>query len=439
MSALLQASTPEAASGQQSPEISVLSAAVDGIPWPGALHGAQDGLSVLHGSLTSMLPGLWGGHSAPSVDGSIVQPSITIPFPRFETGFKGKGPEVTIPLANTVFDNGRPFTMFASRWQRQPGSPFKLTQGTEKKRQLVIPAFKGAFSGVSAPLLPISRPRKIVSGLGNIIRQVEVDGKPTPASKELEAVIPELLNTRAERLPEWTPGPMGVWALLVPESVARRGELPQLPEGPNGGNALSEWGAALGSSEAIAKLLASGCRLQRIRKLGSSSILPTLTNKFVPVSGGGGWGLKQGLLSLDPQTRYSMPDEEDVERFIRSFKGESSPDDVITPGSYIQFFVEPIQSPQNTSTVSRSELAHPEIVVGTCAAADEWASAVDDGVQIVMDHFGALSAQGMFISSSPDTIEGDRTATEISTKIDAPNCRVEVSGEPAHREVDTST
>lgn len=217
-----------------------------------------------------MLPGLWSNASGSPAGGSVVQPSITIPFPRFETALTG--PEVTVPLSNTVFDNGRPFTMFASRWQRQPGSQLKLTQSAEKERQLVVPTFSGdASTGISAPLLPITLPRKIVAGLGNIVRQVDIDGKPASASKELEAVIPELLHARSSHSSSesTTPGPMGVWAVVVPESVAKRGGLPQLREksdGGGGGALLSEWEAAMGASQTIARLLASGCRLQRIRK-----------------------------------------------------------------------------------------------------------------------------------------------------------------------------
>lgn len=157
------------------------------------------------------------------------------------------------------------------------------------------------------------------------------------------------------------------------------------------------------------------------------------------VSGGGGWGLKQGLLSLDPQVRYSVPDEEDVERFIRSFKGETSPDDVITPGSYIQFFVEPIHPSQKVSAISRPERAgldFPGVVVGTCDTAEEGEHSVEDGVQVVTDYFGALSSQGMFIASTADTVGSHGMG--LSTKIDAPNCRVEVHGKPRHERDDTS-
>lgn len=266
--------------GQPPPEINVLSAVVDGIPWPDAPHSLRDGISVLHGGLASMLPDLWG---SAQVDGPSVQPSITVPFPPLR---KGSGPlEATIPLANTVFNNGRPFTMFASRWQSQPGSPLKLTQKVEKRRQLIVPNLTGANtnttsnsnsrSDISAPLLPITRPRRIVAGLGNIIRQVEIDGKPSPASGELEAVIPALLDARSESAPTTTStvGPVGVWALVVPEGVATAagGEMPRLPRGPaasdgGGGVGISEWGAAVESSVVMARLLASGARLQRIRK-----------------------------------------------------------------------------------------------------------------------------------------------------------------------------
>jgi hypothetical protein len=141
------------------------------------------------------------------------------------------------------------------------------------------------------------------------------------------------------------------------------------------------------------------------------------------VSGGGGWGLKQGLLSLDPQTRYAAPGDDDIESFIRSFKGETAADNVITPGSYIQFLVEPATSPSEpastTKTSSSTGLKLPTVSIGTCPANEDQEQAMDGDVQVLMDYFGALSSQGVFVASSP----------EVSTKIDVPNTRIAVNME----------
>ncbi len=86
------------------------------------------------------------------------------------------------------------------------------------------------------------------------------------------------------------------------------------------------------------------------------------------VSGGGGWGDKQGLLSLDPQTKYSSPDEDDVESFIRSFKGDTSgAGTVVAPGSYIQFFIEGPRPAQGASEPARPfvVLPFPKFTIGT--------------------------------------------------------------------------
>ncbi|CRK46843.1 hypothetical protein BN1723_020146, partial [Verticillium longisporum] len=67
---------------------------------------------------------------------------------------------------------------------------------------------------------------------------------------------------------------------------------------------------------------------------------------FQVISGGGGWGKKQGLLSLDTETQFSLTGEEDLESFIRSFHGQKGGDGedapldsgVVAPGSTLQFF-----------------------------------------------------------------------------------------------------
>ncbi len=138
------------------------------------------------------------------------------------------------------------------------------------------------------------------------------------------------------------------------------------------------------------------------------------------VSGGGGWGLKQGLLSLDAQTRCSPTGEDDdIDGFIRSFYGEDTAGSIVTPGSFIQFLVEPPASPEAAATHQPHNL--PSIAFGTeSGVSDGLLGAGDKPVEIVGDHFGAVSNNGVFVdcvSPSPHSID---TRDTTRTKIDTP-------------------
>jgi len=128
------------------------------------------------------------------------------------------------------------------------------------------------------------------------------------------------------------------------------------------------------------------------------------------VSGGGGWGLKQGLLSLDPQTKYSTGNEEDVENFIRSFHREDSGSGVVTPGTYIQFMVEPA-GPRPDGELLRGDTL-PAVVIGTQGSMAEkvgWS-----GIQVQHGLFGGVSSHGIYLESG-----ATNGHSEITTKIDS--------------------
>jgi hypothetical protein len=167
-------------------EFNILSAVVDGVP--GVCHSDDQGhgLSFMLSEFEGSLPGLYDSEYRARSD-SEARPSIAMSArPMF-----GKYPsfDVTVPLSNTISHDGRPFTMFASRWESQEGRPFQMTRKIEKETQrLDLPVLQGALSQLRVHLLPISEPRKIVSGLGNIVREVEESGSIQPASKELEGL-----------------------------------------------------------------------------------------------------------------------------------------------------------------------------------------------------------------------------------------------------------
>ena len=220
------------------------------------LHGE---ITVLHGKSNTLLPGLWPPADAPApASESSNLPSVTlsgIPMgPHLPTL------DATVPLATTLFNNGRPHTMFASRWQAEGASPFRLAHRADKTTQrIVLPDLPGLSSQMHVNIVSVTRPRKIVAGLGNIVRQVEGDGgEVVPASKELEVVIPEVLRALEDSGEARQPGPIGVWALVIPESLMRE----QIMLEPFD----RDW-------KVIHQVLVGGGRLCKIRKSAISIIM----------------------------------------------------------------------------------------------------------------------------------------------------------------------
>lgn len=148
------------------------------------------------------------------------------------------------------------------------------------------------------------------------------------------------------------------------------------------------------------------------------------------MSGGGEWGAKASLLSLDPQTSYGVESEEDeLERFMRSFKGEDSADGaIIRPGEYVRFFVEgdsvaePLDAPQDPASVPVATFG-----VGEFSKEDHVPQPVQDASQAQHDlvralpnHFGAFSAEGLYLH-----VQGGRSDDQMNaTKVNAPGTEV---------------
>lgn len=257
----------------------MLGAAVDGLCHFGSDSSAQSGLSILHGPADAMLPGLWASSSASAGTTSITQPSLSVSLSPF---LGDANPiQVTVPLANTVFQNNRPFTLLASRYRKQAQGSYKVSCVTEKDNQALIPIVPSiqSFSNISACLLPITQPRQIATGLGNIVRQLDIEGQISPASKELEANIPKLFETRSKASRDFVPGPIGVWAVVVPEHMAGSSLLPDASGFPYLGPG-SEKAQVSKTANALSKLLASGCHIHRICEHSLHFDGPVLTTSF---------------------------------------------------------------------------------------------------------------------------------------------------------------
>ncbi|KAI0125770.1 hypothetical protein BJ170DRAFT_685019 [Xylariales sp. AK1849] len=385
--------------------IDVLAGVTDGLG-PGTLLGKpRRGFSVLYGS-HDLLPDLFeSAHPkrhpdrassimfAPSRDGSLC------------------GPETTLPLANTVFQNGRRSTLFATRWARpEAGSSSALVPRLRRDKghqTIAFPYLETLQALPTIPLLPLTPPRKIVAGLGNIVRQVEVDGNASPASRELETLIPQLFEARTQRDPNSSHGPVGVWALIIPahaieyaKAVFSNLRVFQDHQGEEEAMLSSE------ASKALESLISRGCRLHKI------------------LSGGGGWGIKQGLLSLDPETSYSTQDQDDVELFIKAFQereNEHQSEGLVTPGSYMLFCAEPAWT---TNDIEGSPELGEGLILGVADKNDQDTLRKEEGtkVKVLPNHFSAVSSTGLYLKMGANPTSSGRFNKEISfdTKIDVP-------------------
>lgn len=213
------------------PNFHVLAAVVDGLCPRFGSHEMQHGLSIQFGTLANMLPGLWDNTTEATQSGrSDPEPSYLSMFLRSKGSISA-----AVPLANTLFQTGRRSTLLASEWGASsvPGRPFgamyeplrvveKHTQKIDLSRLSPPPKHKLT---VRSPLLPITHPRMILEGLGNILSKVDVEGQPSPASKELQANIPRWIEARRSQPgSEHASGPVGVWAFIIPRDLVGLGD-----------------------------------------------------------------------------------------------------------------------------------------------------------------------------------------------------------------------
>jgi hypothetical protein len=145
------------------------------------------------------------------------------------------------------------------------------------------------------------------------------------------------------------------------------------------------------------------------------------------VSGGGGWGAKQGLLSLDPQTTYTQNNDIPLEFTGTSLEEQqaSALGNIAQPGSYIRFFTRSSWSSwTNEETTKRVKFFDPTartVVVGTSPSTiddipGEAAHGEEEFIRLRSGYFGCVSQSGVFIDKKLTDAEPTHR-----TKLDMPN------------------
>lgn len=322
--------------------------------------------------------------------------------------------EVGLRLANTIFVNGNENTLFGMRWSRDPASKnLVLDQSADLSVCVIASTANTVHNSLELPLHPVSQRRKVISSMGNILRQItgstdDGSAKPMPASAELEKELPRYIseNDIADPL-------VAVWALI---------------EKPDVGSSTEA-----NTQDHLANSLRRGGKLYRV------------------MSGGGGWGKKQGLLSLDPDASLSDAANQGGLTTLNNVFRPNAPmqdspppldkgliiDDLsllsqaASPGDYIQFFVS--VEPDPSSILSESPHQHTRLSYrfGVAFDAGDYgeggpANGPQKDLAVLPNYFGALSSKT--ISYLQPLVKANSTGEvlESSTKLDIPGSRVEL-------------
>lgn len=156
------------------------------------------------------------------------------------------------------------------------------------------------------------------------------------------------------------------------------------------------------------------------------------------MSGGGGWGAKQGLLSLDPETIYAAPEQDDIDMFIKAFEernsaSQPSSEGIVTPGSYILFCAEPQHVVDDDDAPSSSaDPTGSRLTLAVAPKNEELLQGVENAegmkmgkteVDVVSGHFGVASSTGLYLNACHSS---------FTTKIDAPYSAVSWDWTPSN-------
>ena len=296
-----------------------------------------------------------------------------------------------LPVANTLFQNGRTSTLFAQRWEVtfRNGSASEHLSGekTWLPQQTVHMDTVFADEGMRVQLdtllhshlAPITPARTITAAVGNIVRRISGDdasAEAAPASEELERAI--LTAIQQGQIPAQQ---AGVWALVRPQKYAALDRAAQIQDTVR---------------DMVGHAILSGARLHKV------------------LSGGGGWGEKHGLLALDPDSTYShshrafgpsFGDYQDTEAEKREALGE-----VAKPGDIITFYVYRSPSDSDPANIqapvswNSSQAATATLIFGSLPSTmdtirDSDTTEAEGHARfeptVQENHFGMLSEQGM--------------------------------------------
>lgn len=324
---------------------------------------------------------------------------------------------IVLATANTLFLNGNPYTVLHDIWVRGgAGSHGRGEFG--RKSRWALETFdvfmdRGSLgrSGLYLPLEQLTAVRCIRSSMGNIIREIQASAfeelsssvppqAPFPASRELESIVPQILARRKSTKADT---PLQIYALVVPAQLGAS-YLSTSVKFPGLQNAL--W---------------DGASLHRV------------------TSGGGGWGKKQGLLSLDPAISFDQTSM-NSNLALPSYPNQeqsSRRENFLAPGNFILFYgtkedgrpteaLPPSGSADENqgSEVALGVIPEPQQMLDPIEAKSRQSSKI----YAVANFFGMFSERGSCIESwegriDVPEIQEDLTKGTVQSRIDVPYMR----------------
>ncbi|KAK3067991.1 hypothetical protein LTR53_014777 [Teratosphaeriaceae sp. CCFEE 6253] len=245
-----------------------------------------------------------------------------------------------LPLAQTVFSNGKASTLVQMRYESDARGRLAVVAEEHLEAQTIELPFQEVYSSTSfkIPLLPLTPMREVTHSMGNIVRTVssppsQGPSQSQPASQELEAAVASYFQARG-----MTPETVRVWALIEPKAT-------QWPSGKH------ETLRTL-NTETISKYWKPQYVAGRVKLAHNFKHHLRRGSRLCRViSGGGGWGKKAGLLSLDPDSVYSSRelradvgwdfDLDDDSAGALERQQTQALGDVVKQGECIMFFIAP--------------------------------------------------------------------------------------------------
>lgn len=432
--------------------LDAITAVVDRLPASGSTSRGEEGLGYHFTTSPGPLPTFT---QAPLQSSTQKPGSLTFHLPKMPR-WSNCEPAIQLPLAQTVFFTGLPSTMIHMRYEFDPLSGL-LRKSASK--HLEAQAVRVPFGSqdlrilLGTNLVPLTPLRRVVNSMGNIVRKVSdkvyrqdlpekgqdwpSDELSTsqPASQELEAAVTDYFNLN--KLPA---EPVQVWALVVPRPTFE--EFTWTVKNPKNGRAnrseflqysqtqlQDTWVpreavpadrsvvSSRNISRELIKLIGKGARLCQV------------------LSGGGGWGKKAGLISLDPDISYSTRDlrgesgwafEFDDTEVEDSFNSQQRKalGDIVREGDGIMLFLarknaEHQSFPQNTRTSRGSKSVAFGVVPSSIDEVGGFHPSESNGgmeqrIRHYPNEFGLLSEGGMAVTLTRD----GETVTQ--TKLDVP-------------------
>jgi hypothetical protein len=318
--------------------------------------------------------------------------------------------EVTVPLANTIFATGKPSTMILRDFRLKDEDGAVKLQATESKPEDVgfakISLARERYRmGADIPLIPLTTARKVDGVMGNIIRTLRTEeGEVLPASSDLEKAVTAYFQAIQQE-----PRPVTAWAVISRQAIT---------DGSRGDGFSKMWqqDETVPGSTWTERIQTGHCSIRKV------------------LSGGGGWGIKAGLLSLDPNEIDEPAPSLDLPDFLDGLLPPKGIQNLAEPGDTIQFFI--CRNEDGTEAIPKTPVPKSlgrslafSVLPSSVDAMGTPSESIGHHKPYYSQHFGAASEHGLGLSSHSASAhtQDDRP---FRSRLDVPFTWIQATAEP---------